>query len=184
MRPYTYRKCEFCPSTPPAFQPMHPSQLVPGDEPILEPEGTLPGTEKATSNRTAHLPYLQEVCSIHISLVRHIPPEVATETADLFRHALQGAVDATENGEALLRFTKIPLLPAAPLSAPKLRSTEATGTRHHTIVKPVSAKDIYGTILVNMNMRYTTFLCPSQIQRSKPEMRHTALLPTRGAACL
>ena len=29
MRPYISRKCEFCPSMPLAFQPMHPSQLVP-----------------------------------------------------------------------------------------------------------------------------------------------------------
>ena len=35
-----------------------------------------------------------------------------------------------------------------------------------------------------MNIRYTTFLCPSQIRRSKPEIRQTALLATRSAACL
>ena len=38
--------------------------------------------------------------------------------------------------------------------------------------------------LINMNVRYTTFLCPSQIQRSKPEIRKTALSATRGGACL
>ena len=35
-----------------------------------------------------------------------------------------------------------------------------------------------------MNICYTTFLCPSQIRRSKPEIRQTALLATRSVACL
>ena len=35
-----------------------------------------------------------------------------------------------------------------------------------------------------MNIHYKTFLCPSQIRRSKPEMRQTALLATRSSACL
>ena len=35
-----------------------------------------------------------------------------------------------------------------------------------------------------MNIRCTTFLCPSQIRRSKPEIRQTALLATRSATCL
>ena len=38
--------------------------------------------------------------------------------------------------------------------------------------------------LINMNIRCTTFLCPSQIWSSKPEIRQTALLATRSAACL
>ena len=44
--------------------------------------------------------------------------------------------------------------------------------------------DFYGRRLININIRYTTFLCPSQIRRSKPEITQTALLATKSAACL
>ena len=38
--------------------------------------------------------------------------------------------------------------------------------------------------LINMNIRCTTFLGPSQIRSSKPDMRQTELLATRHAACI
>ena len=48
----------------------------------------------------------------------------------------------------------------------------------------ISALSSRGRRLMNMNIRCTTFLCPSQVRGSKPEIRQTALLATRSAACL
>ena len=54
--------------------------------------------------------------------------------------------------------------------------------------KTTSFLPLYGYLsgrrLINMNISYTMFLCPSQTRRSKPEIRQTALLATRSAACL
>ena len=72
------------------------------------------------------MPSLKEVCSTYIPLVRHIPPVVLPDVAELFRWALQRAVDATDPYESVQRFTRVMMLPAAILAAPKLRSTEAT----------------------------------------------------------
>ena len=101
-----------------------------------------PGTanDEATSYRTVPLPSLQEVCSTNIPPFRHIPLEVAAELAERFRHALQCAVDATENGEALLRFTEVLLHLAALLSALKLRSTGAAEAGHHTVVNTIKKR--------------------------------------------
>ena len=38
-----------------------------------------------------------------------------------------------------------------------------------------------GVLTFNMNVRYRTLLCPSQLRRSKPGMRQTAFLATGGA---
>ena len=42
MRPFTYKKCDLCPTVtpPPVFRPMHPSQLVYDSNPVLEPDNT------------------------------------------------------------------------------------------------------------------------------------------------
>ena len=104
------------------------------------PPPTAPSTasDEATPNRTVPHLSLQEVFSTHISLVRNIPLEVAAEITELFRHALQGAIDASENGEA--HFTKILLLPAALLSAAKIRYTEAAGARNQTVVNTIKKR--------------------------------------------
>ena len=87
----------------------------------------------------------KEVRSTHMPLVRHIPPQVLPDVAEVFSWALQHAVDATDPYDSVQRFTRVRMLvgaqgPAAVLAAPKLRSTDATGAGHHTKINIIKRR--------------------------------------------
>ena len=138
MRPFTYKKCKFCPAMPLVFQHMHHSQLVHDGNAVIEPDDTPP----AVPGSTTAIPPLKEVFSTHVPIIRHIPPVVRPEIAELFRYALQGALDARNSEEAVQRFTKVMLLPAALLGAPKLSGSEASGAGHHTVINSIKRRII------------------------------------------
>ena len=68
-------------------------------------------------------------------MLSHIPISIRPDVADLFRQSWNDPVDAVEGTpyNAVQKFTKLFLLPACLLAAPKLKQTEAVGAGHHTL---------------------------------------------------
>ena len=140
LRPFTYKKCVLCPAgtRPPVFRPMHPSQLVYDGNAVLKPDDTPPPptTEhSAVQSGNDQFPSLRDVCTTYIHMLSHIPISTRPDGADLFRQSLNDSVDAVEGTpyNAVQKFTKLSLLPACLLAAPKLKQTEAVGAGHHTL---------------------------------------------------
>ena len=68
-------------------------------------------------------------------MLSHIRISTGPDIADLFRQSLNVSVDAVKGTpyNAVQKFTKLFLLPACLLAAPKLKQTEAVGAGHHTL---------------------------------------------------
>ena len=137
LRPFTYKKWVRCPAgtLPPVFRHMLPSQLVYDGNAVLEPDNTPPPppTEhSAVQSGNDQFPSLRDVCTTYIPMLSHIPISIRPDVADLFRQSLNDSVDAVEGTpyNAVQKFTKLFLLPACLLAAPKLKQTEAVGAGH------------------------------------------------------
>ena len=109
------KKCK-----PSVFQPMDPSQLVTNERATTVTDNPPPlNVLRSVQRESATMLSLKKVCPTHIPLVRHIPPVVLPDVAELFRWALQRAVDAVDPYESAQRFTRVMMLLAAVLAAPK-----------------------------------------------------------------
>ena len=122
---------------------MDPSEVVADERATTVTDDPPPlNVLRSVQRESTAMPSLKHLCSTHIPLVRHIPPAVLPDAAGFFRRALQRAVDATDPYESVQRFTRVMMLPAAVLAAPKLRSIEASGAGHQTIVNIIKGRII------------------------------------------